>query len=349
MSTITLPPAIHNLSIAILVCGIVSCGGDGGTGLAAPAVATVTVTPPSSTIAPGGTLQLQAVIQDADGTTLADREITWSSSDNAVATVSSAGLVTGVAGGSATITGASEGKSGTAEVVVQIPVASVIVDPSAATLTLSATVSLAVMVLDATGNELVDREVSWSSSNPGVASVSETGLVTALADGTATISATVEGQSGTALITVVGATADVAGLWSLHETLSDDNLGYACENFQTVTLVQNGTTFTGTNEQVGSCTIGGETFDNSGTFEITDGQITGSAISFTQPGAPPCVYDGTVSDPLMDGTVSCVGSVEGTQVNARGTWCAERVGGVRLQPARADKSDSKLGRIPTCT
>ncbi len=348
MSNITLRSAIHNCSIAILVCGIVSCGGDGGTGLAVPAVATVTVTPPSSTIAPDATVQLQAVIQDADGATLADREITWSSSENAVATVSSAGLVTGVAGGSATITATSEGKSGTAGVLVQIPVASVIVDPNVANLTLSGTVSLAAVALDATGNELIDREVSWSSSNPGVASVSETGLVTGLADGTSTISATVEGKTGTAVITV-GAPVDIAGQWSLHETLSDVNLGYVCDNLQNVTLVQNGLTFTGTNEQVGSCTIGGQTFDNSGTFEITDGQIHGSAISFSEPGAPPCVYDGTVSDPVMDGTVSCVGSVGGTQVNARGTWCAERVGGVRLQPARADEPDSKFGRIPTCT
>ena len=348
MFNINLPPAIHNFSLTILVCGLVSCGGDGETSLAVPVVATVTVTPPSSTIAPGATVQLQAVIQDADGATLADREITWSSSDNAVATVSSAGLVTGVAAGSATITGTSEGTRGTATVAVKVPVAQVVVSPDAATIIPSETVSLSATSLDAAGIALTDREVSWSSSNPSVARVSETGLVTALADGVVTITATVEGQSGSAVITV-GAVSGITGLWSLHETLSDANLGYACENFQTVTFVQNGTTFTGTNEQVGSCTIGGETFDNSGTFEITDGQISGSAISFTQPGAPPCVYVGTVFDPVMDGTVSCVGSVDGTQVNASGTWCAERVGGVRLQPARADEPDSKLRRIPTCT
>jgi hypothetical protein len=349
LSNINLASAIQTCSIAILVCGIFSCGGDGGTDLPVPAVATVTVTPPSSTVAPDGTVQLQAVVQDADGATLADREITWSSSDNAVATVSSDGLVTGVSGGSATITATSEGKSGTAGVLVQIPVASVIVNPNAATLTLSGTVSLTAVTLDATGNELIDREVSWSSSNPGVASVSETGLVTGLADGTSTISATAEGRTGTAVITVVGAPVDIAGQWSLHETLSDVNLGYVCDNVQNITLVQNGATFTGTNEQVGSCTIGGETFDNSGTFEITDGQIHGMEISFTEPGAPSCVYDGTVSDPVMDGTVSCVGSVGGTQVNASGTWCAERVGGVGLRPVHADEPDSKFGRIPTCT
>jgi hypothetical protein len=349
LSNIGLAPTLHNCSIALLVCGIISCGSDGGTGLDVPEVATVTVTPASSTIAPGGTVQLQAAIQDEGGSTLSDREITWSSSDNAVATASSNGLVTGVAGGSATITGTSEGKSGTATVVVETPVASVVVSPDAATITLSETVSLAAATLDAAGNELTDREVSWSSSNPDVASVSGTGLVTPLADGTVTITATVEGQSGSAVITVVGATADIAGQWSLHETLSDDNLGYACENFQNVTLVQDGMSFNGTNEQVGSCTIGDETFDNSGTFEITDGQIRGSAISFSQPGAIPCMYEGTVLDPVMDGTVSCTGSVEGIRVNATGTWCAERVGGARLQPARGDEPDYEAGRVPTCT
>jgi hypothetical protein len=309
-------------------------------------VATVTVTPPISTIAPGGTVQLQAVTQDADGATLTGREITWSSSDDAVATVSSTGLATGVAGGSATITGSSEGKSGTATVVVQVPVASVVVQPEEAAIAASETAQLIAVTRDAAGNELSDREVSWSSSNTDVASVSGAGLVTGVADGTATITATAEGQSGSAVITV--ATASIAGHWSLHETLSDNNLEYACENFQDVTLVQTGTTFTGTNEQTGSCTFGGDTFDNSGTFQITDGLILGSAISFTQPGAIPCMYEGTLEPPVMSGTVSCTGSVEGTPVNATGTWCADNVG-ARLQSARAEEPDYDARRIPSCT
>jgi hypothetical protein len=345
LSSMRLAPALRHCSTTTLVWAILSCGSDGGTGPAVP-VATVTVTPPTSTIAPGGTVQLQAATQDAGGASLTGREITWSSSDNAVATVSSTGLVTGVAGGTATITGSSEGKSGTAAVVVQTPVASVVVQPDAAGLTASETAQLVAVVLDAAGNALTDREVSWSSSNSDVASVSGAGLVTGVAEGTATITATAEGHSGSAVITV--ATASIAGHWSLHETLSDDNLGYACENFQDVTLVQTGATFTGTNEQAGSCTFGGHTIDNSGTFDITDGHLRGSEISFTQPSAIPCMYEGTLEPPVMGGTVSCTGSVEGTQVNATGTWCADNVG-ARVQSAGAEETDYDVRRIPSCT
>jgi hypothetical protein len=342
-------PALLNCASVLLVWGSLSCGSDEGAGPEV-SVAKVTITPPTATIAPGGTVQLQAATLDAGGATLTGREVAWSSTDNAVATVSSTGLVTGVGGGSATITAGSEGKSGTAAIVVQIPVASVVVEPAEAGLAPSETVQLAAVALDAEGNELTDRELSWSSSNPGVATVSGAGLVVGVADGTATITATVEQQSGSAGITV--ATPSIAEHWSLHETLSDEDLGYSCDNLQDLTFVQSGATFTGTNEQTGTCTFGGETFDNSGTFEITNGRIIGDAISFTQPGAVPCVYQGTLTlvppSSLMEGTVSCTGSVDGTPVNATGTWCAESVE-PGLRRARAAKRGDELRRIPTCT
>jgi uncharacterized protein YjdB len=74
-----------------------SCGGDSDVGTGPIAVANVQISPPEATIAPAGTVQLAATPKDAAGTTLADRSVTWSTSDAAVATVSEAGLVTGVA------------------------------------------------------------------------------------------------------------------------------------------------------------------------------------------------------------------------------------------------------------
>jgi hypothetical protein len=334
-------------SRAILLSAILSCGsdGDGGTGIGVPDVATVTVAPAISTIGPGVTVQLQATIKDANGATLSDRQVTWSSSDDAIATVSPSGLVTGVADGTATMTGTSEGKSGTASVVVQVPVASVVVEPDAAALASTETVQLVAATLDAAGNTLTDRQVTWSSDNTGVAAVSETGLVTGVADGTANISASSEGQSGSAVITVTG--GGVAGLWLLHETLSDDNLGYACDDFQNMTIVQSGATFTGTSQQTGSCTLNGQTFDNSDTYQVTNGRINGSEISFTQPGTIPCVYEGELTPPLMSGTVSCRGSVDGTQVNATGTWCAQSLAAGAQHPRVARQHN--IRRIPSCT
>jgi len=79
----------------------------------------VTVSPTSVSLAPGGTQKLSAVTKDASGNVLTGRTITWSSDNSAVATVSTTGLVTGVAaGGPATITATSEGKNGTSSITV---------------------------------------------------------------------------------------------------------------------------------------------------------------------------------------------------------------------------------------
>ena len=58
-------------------------------------VASLEVTAPATTLASGGSVQLTAVARSSGGQTLAGRTITWSSSNQAVATVSAAGLVTG--------------------------------------------------------------------------------------------------------------------------------------------------------------------------------------------------------------------------------------------------------------
>jgi hypothetical protein len=81
-------------------------------------VAAVTVTATNSWVIVGGALQLTATLKDTRGNVLKGRTVTWSSSAPAVATVSASGRVTGVTEGTATITAASEGKSGTLSVQV---------------------------------------------------------------------------------------------------------------------------------------------------------------------------------------------------------------------------------------
>jgi hypothetical protein len=81
-------------------------------------VSSVEVTPGSATIVVGGTVQLTATPKDAGGQALTGRTITWSTNASSVATVSNAGLVIGVGAGPATITAASEGKSGTSSITV---------------------------------------------------------------------------------------------------------------------------------------------------------------------------------------------------------------------------------------
>jgi uncharacterized protein YjdB len=81
-------------------------------------VASVTVTPTNPWVLIGGALQLTATLKDARGNVLNGRTVAWTSSAPAVATVSASGRVTGVTEGNATITAASEGKSGTVSVQV---------------------------------------------------------------------------------------------------------------------------------------------------------------------------------------------------------------------------------------
>src|SRR5207253_731812 len=154
-------------------------------------------------IAISGTVQLTATPRDASGNPLTGRAISWSSSNNNIATVNGSGLVTGVTAGSVTITATSEGQSGTASITVAgAPVASVTVTPPSASVPAGQTVQLTATLKDANGNVLTGRTVTWASNNTTVATVNSSGLVTTKAAGPATITATSGGQNGTSAITV---------------------------------------------------------------------------------------------------------------------------------------------------
>src|SRR6266705_1138966 len=173
-------------------------------------VATVTLTPGSATVNEGQTLQLTATLKDANGNILTGRSITWSSSNSSAATVNATGVVTGVVAGSATITATSEGQSGTSAItVVHMPAASVTVTPASGTVSAGSSLQLTATPKDANGNPLVGRTVTWQSSNTSAATVNGSGLVSGVAAGSATITATSEGQSGTSAITVTPPSASV--------------------------------------------------------------------------------------------------------------------------------------------
>lgn len=165
-------------------------------------VATVTVSPLTSSVAIGATAQLSATLTDASGNTLSGRVISWSSSQTTVATVSPTGVVTGVSGGTATITAMSEGRVGTATVnVVASGTRTVTVTPSTATISVLGSVTLTATVRDPSG-AIISAPVTWSTSNALIAGVSSSGTVSGLLPGTATITAKSGSATGTALITV---------------------------------------------------------------------------------------------------------------------------------------------------
>jgi len=82
------------------------------------------------------------------------------------------------------------------------PVATVVVTPTTNALIVGQTAALIATAKDASGNVIDGRAVQWMTSNTSIATISAAGVVTAVADGTATVSATVEGKTGQAAIAV---------------------------------------------------------------------------------------------------------------------------------------------------
>jgi uncharacterized protein YjdB len=177
------------------------------TAVAPVPVASVSVSPATPSLQVGATAQLSAVTRDANNNILSGRVVTWTSASPGMASVSSNGLVTAVAAGTADIAATSEGVVGHSTVTVTavppVPVASVSVSPSAPSVQIGASVQLSAVARDASGNILTGRAIVWASSVPGFATVSASGLVRGVAVGVTTITATSGSASGTSSVTIV--------------------------------------------------------------------------------------------------------------------------------------------------
>ena len=179
-----------------------ACGGK-DTPTEPPAVAKVTITAPSGIVV-GTTQRVTATVTAANGAVLTDRAVTWTSSNLNVATVSADGSMTAVSAGSTTISAASGGQTGLATItVLPIPVATVTLSSSSANVVTGTTLTLVATLKDAAGATLTGRTITWTTSNPAVATVDAAGVVSGLAAGNTNITATSESQSGTAAIAVL--------------------------------------------------------------------------------------------------------------------------------------------------
>jgi hypothetical protein len=196
----------QSLFATLLLVGLTSCGGNepcdptsplcGGGGTTG--TPTIAISAPSNSMdAIGATIQLTATVTNTTATP------TWTSSNNAVVTVSATGLATAVSNGSATITATVAAVSATSALTVSQVVTSVTVTPSTLALEpIGATGQLTGTAVDRNSNEVASATVVWASSDDGIATVSATGLVTAVAQGSATVTASASGQSGNAAIDV---------------------------------------------------------------------------------------------------------------------------------------------------
>ena len=177
--------------------------GTSGIAVGAAVAASIVVAPPSITVTAGQTSQLTATVKDGNGSVISGAPVTWTVDKPAVAIVGSTGLVAGQAAGTATITATSGSVHVDVPVTVTLPPANaVVVSPGTVSLLVTQRQQLTGTVTDANGNPLPGQTISWESSNSGVAAVSSTGLVIAVAPGTATITATSGSVHGTADVTV---------------------------------------------------------------------------------------------------------------------------------------------------
>ena len=157
-----------------------------------PVATRIEITPSSATLnAVGQTVRLTARVFDQNNNAMSSATVTWSSSNIGVAAVSQQGTVTAVTNGRVVIAARSGNASATANVTVSQSAGSIVIAPEMATLmSIGATVQLTATVLDGNGQPVKDATVTWQSSDELVATVSAQGLVTALMNGTARVTAT---------------------------------------------------------------------------------------------------------------------------------------------------------------
>ena len=167
----------------------------------------------------GDTETLTATVEPSDAT---NKNVTWSTSDASIATVTD-GVVTAVAPGTATITVTTENGNKTATCAVTVtaatvPVTGVTLNKTSTSLYVGDTETLTATVAP---DNATDKTVTWTSSNPSVATV-ENGVVTAVSAGTATITVTTDDGTKTATCTVtVSRYSSGGGSSSSSTSLSD--------------------------------------------------------------------------------------------------------------------------------
>jgi hypothetical protein len=187
----------------LFVVAAAACSG-GEKPVAVSLVRTVVATVASPAIAIGGQTQASATLLDANGTVVTDHLPVWTSQSPTIASVSTSGLVTGVAAGAATIRATSGAAAGDVQVTVTNPVAaSIVFNRDTATVTIpNGSVQILATVRDAAGTFIQNPTLFWQSASPLIASVSFTGLITGVAVGTTIVRASIDGQTATLTVTV---------------------------------------------------------------------------------------------------------------------------------------------------
>ncbi len=213
--SIRLASLIRRAILFVATGASVSCSGgsnnSGGTGPVTPVLTTINVSISNSAVTVGSTVNAAASGFDQNGAAIALGAISWSTGSATIASITSSGVVTGLVAGSTSVTATVGVKQGSANlsVVPPAPVATITLSATTLNMIVGATQAIAATERDAANNILSGRVVTWATSTASVASVSTSGVVTAVGLGNATITATSEGKTATLAVTVATATASL--------------------------------------------------------------------------------------------------------------------------------------------
>ncbi len=173
-------------------------------------VTTVRIEPRSLSMVLNTTFQLNVRAFDQAGTELMGRTAIWSTLNAGIVTVDATGLVRAVAAGQGRIVATIEGRADTATIfVVQQPVANVAIAPASPSVLVNDSTVLQAILTANDGTQLNSRFVTWTSSDTTIAriislgSTSQSARVTGRRAGSVTITALVEGRTGTTTLQVL--------------------------------------------------------------------------------------------------------------------------------------------------
>ncbi|MEO6863827.1 MAG: hypothetical protein ABI229_00100 [Gemmatimonadaceae bacterium] len=195
--------------VSVLALAAVACSGDSGTpagppGTNAPVAASaVVITALPDTISAGDSVKVNAVVTGADGSAIANPELTWQSSDTVLARVDTSGKLHTFGVGSftlsvtATARGTTSAVNATKSTYAERTIASVALVRAAGsdTLSMGDSVSMSVVARDGLGVVFPGAAVAWSVNDTAAASVNSSGVVLARAMGRDTVTATVVGPA----------------------------------------------------------------------------------------------------------------------------------------------------------
>jgi hypothetical protein len=245
VATVSSTGAASSLSTGTVIISASYGGASAGAVLtvSAPIPVAVQITPTSSSIAYGAQQQFQAFLTYSNGSVQnATNLVSWTSSATGVATISSAGVATGVGGGGTSVyANAGGGLTAGATLTVAPPLlVSISVTPVSATINLSES-----QQFTATGTyadqsqQNLSGAVSWSSSNGNVVSLNNSGVGVATGFGTATISATSGAVTGSTSVSVPTAATVPASFFDM--TINKNTTPWPTDTFYGQRLLGTGT------------------------------------------------------------------------------------------------------------